>query len=203
MRLDTLLIGTRNLHKAAEIRAMLADVPIGLRDLADYPACADVEEDEPTLEGNALKKARAAHRCSGLPAMADDSGLEVEYLLGEPGVRSARYAGEEATYADNNRLLLARLGGVPARRRGARFRTVIALVTENLETFVEGICAGTILFEPRGKNGFGYDPLFRPEGSARTFAEMTAAEKNLLSHRARAVEQFKNLLRNLPDGKHR
>lgn len=198
MLFDTLLLGTRNGHKAAELGALLAGLPLQLRDLSSFPQCADVDEDEPTLEGNALKKARAAHRCSGLPAIADDSGLEVEYLLGEPGVLSARYAGEDATYADNNRLLLARLNGVPQRRRGARFRTVIALAAGDREMWVEGICRGTIVFTPRGANGFGYDPLFQPEGSARTYAEMTAEEKNSLSHRARAVEQFINLLRNFP-----
>jgi XTP/dITP diphosphohydrolase len=132
--------------------------------------------------------------------VADDSGLEVDYLLGAPGVLSARYAGEKVTYADNNRLLLAELNGVPPRRRQARFRTVIALVSGEKEWTVEGICRGAIVFAPRGEGGFGYDPLFQPEGSARTYAEMTAEEKNRVSHRARAVEQFRNLLRTLAGG---
>lgn len=192
-----LVIASRNAHKIQEIRAMLSDLAVELLDLTGFTSCSDVVEDQPTLEGNALKKARAAFACTGIPSFADDSGLEVYYLLGEPGVYSARYAGENVTYADNNRLLVEKLRGVPDRRRHARFRTVIALVGIGTPVTVEGICEGKIVFEERGTEGFGYDPLFQPKGCEKTYAEMNAEEKNRISHRARAIEKFRDTLRSL------
>jgi len=155
-----------------------------------------VEEDSPMLEGNALKKAREVFHLTGVPALADDTGLEVRYLNDAPGVFSSRYAGPAATYADNVRKLLQAMRGVPPRRRGARFRAVLAFVpAEGKEELAEGIVNGVILESPRGAGGFGYDPVFVPHGQNRTYAEMNLAEKNRLSHRARAMEQMKEILR--------
>ena len=196
-KIDTLVLATRNKHKVEEISAMLAGLSITVKDLSQFPSSPDVVEDGETLEENALKKARAAFEHTNLPVIADDTGLEVYYLLGEPGVYSARYAGETATYEDNNRLLLRKLNQVPERRRQARFRAVIALVGPGFSKTVEGICEGKILFDNKGNNGFGYDPIFQPIGHTKTFAEMSADEKNSLSHRSRAIEKLKELLTTL------
>ncbi|MDX9759752.1 MAG: RdgB/HAM1 family non-canonical purine NTP pyrophosphatase [Bacteroidota bacterium] len=194
MKFDTLVVATRNPHKAEEIRALLAGLPITIRDLREFPDCPDVEEDGETLEDNAWKKAVAASRCTGLPVIADDTGLEVHYLLGAPGVRSARYAGEHASYDDNNRKLIRVLTQVPARRRQARFRCVIALVAQGVEEMFEGKVDGDILLAPRGSNGFGYDPIFRPVGFTESYAELDTARKNAISHRGRAIEALRNFL---------
>lgn len=187
MKFDTIVVATRNPHKAQEIRAMFAGLPVAIKDLRDFPDCPEVDEDGETLEDNALKKARTAHRCTGLPAIADDTGLEVYYLLNAPGVYSARYAGENATYGDNNRKLIREMTQVPARRRQARFRCLVALAANGGEELFEGKVEGGILLAPRGENGFGYDPLFRPAGLAESFAELSAERKNAISHRARAI----------------
>ena len=194
MKYDSIVVATRNPHKAEEIRAMLAGLPVTVRDLRDFPDCPDVVEDGDTLEANALKKARAAYRCTGLPVIADDTGLEVYYLLGAPGVYSARYAGENATYEDNNRKLLREMTQVPARKRQARFRCVIALVAGDGDQLFEGKVEGVILHAPRGGNGFGYDPVFRPDGFDRSYAELDADEKNAISHRGRAVQELLSFL---------
>jgi XTP/dITP diphosphohydrolase len=161
----------------------------------------DIPEDSPTLEGNALGKARYIHERTGLDCFADDTGLEVAALGGAPGVHSARYAadaGEAGAVAGghnfdaNNRLLLRNLAG--AEDRSARFRTVIALILDGQEYLFEGTVEGRIIEEYRGTEGFGYDPIFIPEGSTQTFAEMPAAEKNAISHRARAVEKLAEFL---------
>jgi XTP/dITP diphosphohydrolase len=190
MNIDTLVIATRNPHKTEEIKAMLTDLPITIRDLREFGNCPEVEEDGRTLEENALKKALAAHRCTGLPVIADDTGLEVYYLLGEPGVRSARYSGENASYDDNNHQLLKRMTQVPARKRQARFRCVVAFVSKDSEQLFEGKVEGDILLKARGSNGFGYDPIFRPVGDDRSYAELSISEKNTISHRALAVSEF-------------
>ncbi len=190
-----LLLSTRNSHKISELRVLLAPSGLDIRDLTDWPSCPDVIEDGRTLEDNALKKALEVHAHTGVPVLADDSGLEVYYLNGEPGVLSARYAGEGCSYADNNRKLLRALNQAPARRRGARFRTVLAYVAGPARFLFQGVVEGSIAFAPRGSNGFGYDPLFLPRGEQRTYAELLDDEKNRLSHRARAVEAF---LRHLP-----
>ncbi len=194
MKFDTIVLATRNAHKVEEIQAMLAGLPVTVKALYDFPDCPDVEEDGETLEENALKKARVAHQCTGLPVIADDTGLEVYYLLGAPGVYSARYAGEDATYADNNRKLLSEMNQVPARRRQARFRCVVALVTASGEETFEGKVEGVILTVGQGTNGFGYDPVFRPDGFQQSYAELTADEKNGISHRARAISAFISFL---------
>lgn len=188
--MNTLLLASRNSHKISELRRELGPLGVELRSSADYPELEEVVEDRDTLEGNALKKARVAQRETGLPALADDTGLEVEALDGWPGVRSARFAGEEATDEENLEKLLAEMNDVERPDRGARFRTVVAFVTSDSERTFEGVCRGRILREPRGDMGFGYDPVFLPEGGRHTFAELEGEEKNSISHRGRAVRAF-------------
>jgi XTP/dITP diphosphohydrolase len=191
-----LLIATHNRDKESEFAALLEDLSVEVLSLDAFPSVGVVVEDAPTLEGNALLKAHAVHRATGLPSLADDTGLEVFYLNGEPGVFSSRYSGEGATYEQNVAKLLARMRGVPPRRRSAQFRCVLAMVSglRAVKT-AEGICRGQITESPRGKNGFGYDPVFLPNGQHLTFAEMEIEEKNRLSHRALAMEQIKPFLR--------
>lgn len=185
----TLLLATQNAGKVSELALRLAPLGIDLLSASDVPGAPDVEEDADTLAGNALKKAVTLARHAGLPALADDTGLEVDALDGAPGVRSARFAGEPADDAANRALLLQRLAG--RSDRTARFRTVLALVDgEAVHTF-DGVCDGTILDAERGEGGFGYDRLFAPaDGDGRTFAEMTGEEKNRISHRGRALDAF-------------
>lgn len=183
-----LLVASRNRHKLDEIRAIL-DVPgLVLVGADDVPGLPDVEEDAPTFEGNACKKAQTLARAAGCWALADDSGLEVDALHGAPGVHSARYAGAPGDTPANNAKLLQALAGQANRR--ARFRCVLALASPagGVRT-VEGRCEGRILDAPRGLNGFGYDPLFVPDGCEQTFAELPAAAKNRISHRARALRR--------------
>jgi XTP/dITP diphosphohydrolase len=190
-----IVLATHNKDKAREFHALLDGLGIELQTLDAYPNVGPIEEDTPSLEGNALKKAREVFRLTGVPSLADDTGLEVRYLNDAPGVFSSRYAGPGATYADNVRKLLNDLRGVPPRRRGAQFRCVLALVIgeEKVET-AEGVCRGVILEQPRGNGGFGYDPVFLPHGQTQTFAEMDLSLKNRLSHRARAGMDMKRIL---------
>ena len=183
-----LVLATRNPGKVAELSARLP-AGVDLVSAADLEGAPDVVEDADTLVGNAEKKARALHAHAGLPALADDTGLEVYALGGAPGVRSARFAGEAATDADNRRHLLDALDG--AATRTARFRTVLAYVDgDGLHTF-DGVCEGEITRDEAGTGGFGYDALFRPlDGDGRTFAQMSRAEKNEVSHRGRALDAF-------------
>ena len=191
-----LLIATHNLDKVKEIRGILAGLDVTLSPLAEYPAVPPTVEDADTLAGNALKKAEEAFRATGLPTAADDTGLEVFYLNGEPGVYSSRYAGEGASYADNRKKLLKQLRGVPPRRRGAQFRTVVAFVPKaGVQHLFEGVCPGVIIEQERGDGGFGYDSIFLPDGHAETFGEMPLSLKNTLSHRARAFTNFAEFLR--------
>lgn len=185
------VLATANEDKAAEIRAILGDRVELLPRPGDVD---DVDETGETLEDNAQLKARALVDATGLPAIADDTGLEVDALAGRPGVRSARYAGENATYADNVAKLLLELGAIP--ERAARFRTVVvALWPDGREIVVEGVAQGAIATEIRGSEGFGYDCVFVPgDGDGRTFAEMTSAEKNALSHRGRALKALEAAL---------
>lgn len=183
--MSTFVLATANPHKAEEMSAVLAR--LGVLVLARPDHVGDVEETEDTLEGNALLKARALARATGEVAIADDTGLFVDALEGRPGVKSARYAGEGATYAQNVDKLLFEMSTALERR--AHFRTVIALVApDGQEVTVEGVLDGEITREPRGENGFGYDPVFAPDDTpGRTLAELTTDEKNDLSHRARAL----------------
>ena len=190
------VLATANPDKAQEIVAVLRDsgAPITLepRD----PSLPDVEETGDTLEENARIKAVALAQHTGCGAIADDTGLEVGSLGGEPGVRAARFAGPHATYADNVGMLLARMEGFPAARRGARFRTVcMAVFPDGSCRSGEGVLEGRIAESARGENGFGYDPVFEPRGQGRTLAEMSAAEKNAISHRAKAARDLARQLR--------
>ncbi len=190
-----LVLATRNPDKGKELQAILGDSGIRIRTMADFPDAPDVVEDGATCRENALKKAIAAQQFTGLPAIADDTGLEVEALGGRPGVYAARYAGEHATYQDNCRKLLRELAGVPTERRGARFRTVAAIAYPDGRTAVaEGVLEGRITEAEQGTGGFGYDPVFYVPALGRTLAEISAAEKNRISHRALAFQQAKKLL---------
>jgi XTP/dITP diphosphohydrolase len=187
-----LLLATNNKHKAEEFKVLLGDLGVEILTLDRFPAIGEVVEDAETIEGNAEKKAEEVFRATNLPTLADDSGLEVHYLDREPGVYSSRYAGPDATYASNCRKLLLKLRGVPPRRRSARFRCVLCFIApDGVRNTEEGICRGTIIESPRGTGGFGYDPVFLPDGQSKTLAEMTPEEKNSLSHRARAVQLIK------------
>jgi XTP/dITP diphosphohydrolase len=193
--LRKLILATANQNKKIEMTALLQGLPLDLRTLADYPGLAMPEEDQDTFVGNAIKKAQVVAEHSGEMAIADDSGLEVEALGGRPGVYSSRYAGVEGDYERNNRLLLNELSDIPPQERGARFVAVIAIATPGNRTYtVQGVCPGRIADAPRGEGGFGYDPLFIYEPKGLTFAEMSASEKNAVSHRARALRQARELL---------
>ena len=193
--IDSLVLATANRHKVEEIQAILDDVGIPLLTLNEFPNFPGVEEDGVTCQENAIKKAKATAAFTGRWALADDTGLEVDALQGRPGVYAARYAGEHATYEDNCKKLLQELEGVPSDRRTARFITVVAVSNPEGHTeIVEGVLEGTITQEFHGTGGFGYDPVFYVPQVGKTLAEMTFAEKNRMSHRARAVTNAKSLL---------
>lgn len=187
-----LLCSTRNAHKLGEIRATLGPA-FEVGDLSTIPELGEVEESGVTFEENAALKALAASRFFSGWVLADDSGLEVDALGGEPGVRSARFAGELATDSDNRHLLIQRLLALPSQRFAARFRCTM-VIAKNQKIFgtFHGTVEGHLIPEARGGGGFGYDPLFIPEGHAVTFAELPAELKNTLSHRARALHSFRN-----------
>ena len=183
----TFIFATNNKHKLEEIQQIVGD-KLSILSLQDMNFREDIPENETTIEGNALYKARFIYNRFGKDCFADDTGLEVVALNGEPGVLSARYAGEEKNYQSNNELLLKNLNPFP--NKSARFKTVIACVLEGREYVFEGIIEGTIVNEPKGKNGFGYDPIFQPSGYQQTFAELSEEVKNTISHRARAMESL-------------
>ena len=182
-----IVFATNNAHKLTEVQAVLGDA-YTLVTPRDCGVTEEIPEDQETLEGNASQKARYLHRRTGLDCFADDTGLEVEALGGAPGVHSARYATDGHDFAANNRLLLKNLEGAENRR--ARFRTVISLLQGGKELLFEGIVEGRIIDREAEHEGFGYDPLFVPDGYTKTFAEMTTEEKNAVSHRARAVRKL-------------
>ncbi len=186
-----IIFATNNAHKLSEVQAVLGD-RFRLVTLAECGIAEEIPEDAPTLEGNALQKARYVHERTGADCFADDTGLEVDVLDGAPGVHSARYATDGHDFAANNRLLLRNLAG--AADRSAHFRTVIALILDGREYLFEGRVDGCIAESEAGCGGFGYDPLFMPEGFDRTFAEMGADEKNAISHRGRAVRRLVEFL---------
>lgn len=192
-----IVLATNNLHKIQELKTLLADLDMEIATLSEFPSVPELREDGSTFRENALQKARAVHAATSLPALADDSGLEVFYLNGRPGVLSARYAGLRTTDERNNQKLLDEMRGVPPRRRRAQFRALIAYVDGATELVTEGACPGNLGEFPRGTNGFGYDPIFIPEGFNRTYAELTADEKNRISHRSRAIALLKEGLKNL------
>jgi XTP/dITP diphosphohydrolase len=190
-----LVLATRNRHKREELAALLNDLGISIRTLDEFPEVPDVIEDGETCEANAIKMARAVSKATGLMAVADDTGLEVDALGGRPGVFAARYAGEHATYEDNWRKLLQELSGVPHKRRTARFITVAALALPSGEVQVTtGQLEGVISEEPAGAKGFGYDPVFFVPELGKTLAELSAQEKNCISHRAKAFAQVREIL---------
>ena len=194
-----LLIATNNKGKAREFHELLDRIPFELVTLADVGITTQVEETGKTFEENARIKSRAYAAASGLVTLADDSGLEVEALGGEPGIKSARYAGENASDSDRVNLLLSKLKGVPRDKRNARFKCVIAISTPTGEIAVtEGECRGLIGFKPKGKNGFGYDPIFFFPDLGKTMAELPSEVKGQISHRARAACQVPDILSRPP-----
>ncbi|MBU4532307.1 MAG: XTP/dITP diphosphatase [Eubacteriales bacterium] len=191
-----LLLATRNKGKVREIHALLADLGVKVLSLSDYPDIPDIPEDGTTFAENAVFKAQEVARLTGEITLADDSGLEVDALNGEPGVHSARFAGEPKNDEANNTKLIALLEDVPPVYRTARFRCVIALVTPDGDVHTaEGACEGLIILKPRGDNGFGYDPLFFVPEYDQTFAELPLDIKNQISHRGRALAKVKDLVR--------
>jgi len=195
-----IVFATNNEHKLYEIGDLLGD-SFTLLNLKDAGITEDIPEDLPTLEGNALFKAKYIHKITGLNVFADDTGLEVEELNGNPGVHSARFAGTKKDFHANTKKLLKLMQG--KKNRKAQFRTIIALVLDGSEFLFEGTVTGTILHNKKGKGGFGYDPVFVPEGYNKSFAEMSLNEKNRISHRAMAFKKLKLFLSqySTPDNK--
>lgn len=189
-----IVIATSNEHKLAEICQILNGVPAELLSLKDFPEIPPIEETGDTFEENAFVKARTVFNETGLLALGDDSGLEVEALGGAPGIYSARYAGGERDYAANNLKLLEELKNISPDKRIARFRCVVAIVGKDTERVIEGIVRGKIIGQLRGNTGFGYDPLFVPGGYNQTFAEMGELLKNKISHRAKAFQNARQIL---------
>lgn len=194
---DRLVLATRNAGKIVELRRILADasVPVEIIGLEEFPEIGDVAETGLTFAENALLKAHAVAQAAGLPAIADDSGVCVDALNGMPGIFSARWAGRHGDDVANLNLLLAQVADVPPEHRGAHFACAAALALPSGEERVaEGVLPGLIVDAPRGTNGFGYDPIFVPEGESRTIAELSAAEKNAISHRGRAFRALAPVL---------
>lgn len=191
--MNTIIFATNNENKVSEVRSILNEK---FRIISLKEAGIDIDIPEPyhSLEENAKEKAKVIYELSKQNCFSEDTGLEVESLNGEPGVKSARYAGENRSFENNIDKLLSKLAFVENRK--ARFRTIICLICQEKEEFFEGICKGTIIAEKRGNSGFGYDPVFIPDGSTQTFAEMTVAEKNIFSHRKKAMEKLTNYLKN-------
>lgn len=187
----TLVFASNNEHKIKEINSLLGD-SFKLLSLGDVNIREDIPEEEPLIEGNALAKARFVYNASGMDVFADDTGLEIAALNGLPGVHSARFAGENKDSSANIEKVLSMLGS--SENRIARFRTVIALIYEKKEFLFEGVVNGSITSGKKGTKGFGYDPIFLPEGRIHTFGEMELEEKNTISHRARAFEKLKEFL---------
>jgi XTP/dITP diphosphohydrolase len=195
-----IVLATRNKKKIEEIRRITVDLPITILSLDNFPNCPETVEDRDTFEGNAVKKALEVCRCAGKPALADDSGLEVDALNGAPGVYSARYAGGMGgNDVRNYEKLLAELANIPDDKRSARFVCCMALAFPNEKVHVFfGYTKGCIGRVPKGTTGFGYDPVFIPDGYKRTFAEMTGDEKDRLSHRGKAIEKLAQFLHSQP-----
>ena len=193
--MNPLVIATRNGHKAREIREILGDVA-WVRTLNDFPDVPEIDENGDTFESNAIHKASLVASQLNLAALADDSGLEVDALNGEPGVRSARFAGDESTDQENNEKLLRLMEGIPPESRTARFRCVMAFILpDGTRHTGEGVCEGTILNRARGTGGFGYDPLFVPSGYSDSFSVLKSDIKNRISHRGRALRKIGETIR--------
>lgn len=187
-----IILATTNQGKVKELIKLLENSNLEILTLKDFPEIPEVIEDGNTFEENALKKAKTIFDLTGLTTIADDSGLEVDYLNGQPGIYSARFAGEDCITENNNNKLLEMLLDVPYEKRNAQFKCVIAIVGNNLVKTFSGICKGIILESPKGSNGFGYDPLFFYEPEQKTFAELSSDIKNTISHRANAFKQLKD-----------
>jgi XTP/dITP diphosphohydrolase len=197
---DRLVLATNNRHKVKEIQAILrqARLPVRVLTLDDFPKAKPVVENKRTIEGNALKKAKEVARRTGVPALADDTGLFIDALRGKPGVYSARFAGPGCTFQDNNAKVLRLMAKVPAARRRAVFRCIAALALPNgRSVWAEGRLVGRIAPGIAGAQGFGYDPVFYVPSLKKTFAQMSAAQKNAISHRGRAFRQVPRLWRTL------
>ena len=193
-----LVLVTQNKDKVKEIKNFLSGLKIQILTLDNFKLNSTLKETGRTLEENALQKAEQVFRLTKLPSLADDSGLEVEYLKGKPGVRSSRFAGEKATYLDNNLKLLRLLKNVPAQKRKARFRCVMALkLNERKVKLLDGKISGYIATERKGKSGFGYDPIFYIPKLKKTFAQLSLKQKNQISHRAQALQKVKKYLQKL------
>jgi XTP/dITP diphosphohydrolase len=193
-----IVLATRNKKKVEEIQRILEGMDINILTLNDFPECPEVEENADTFEGNAIKKAIAISKCTGKMAVSDDSGLEVFALGGEPGVRSARYAGEQSDDLANNEKLLYQMRDFTRDARGAQFICIIAVATPDGKTHTyQGVVAGKVAKKAIGTKGFGYDPLFVPDGFESSFGEMSDEEKDSISHRRVALEKFKNDLKRL------
>jgi len=185
-----IVVASHNPGKVAELKGLLGELPVRVLSLDDFPGVPEVKEDGDSFQANALKKARAVCRATGKISLADDSGLEVDALQGAPGVRSARYGGADLTDHERNLKLLEALKDVKDEERGATFQCCLAIVgPKGLEKVVGGACRGSIIREPRGGSGFGYDPIFLPGGYGQTFAELSPEVKNKISHRGRALEK--------------
>lgn len=198
-KLAIIVLATKNKNKLTELQATLQGMRVEVRSAFDFAHLEEVDEDQLTLEGNALKKALYTAEMTGLPCLSDDTGLEVDALDGKPGVFSARYAGESASYSENVQKLIGELS-----RSGqkspftARFRTVLAFVHNGVQHTFHGVCEGQIILTPRGDKGFGYDPVFVPEGYSETFAELDPELKNSISHRGKAMQLFREWLTENP-----
>jgi XTP/dITP diphosphohydrolase len=195
--LSKIMIATSNSHKLREIRDILAGLHLHIVSLQDFPDIPPVKETGETFRENALLKARTVFQHTSLLTLADDSGLEVEALKGAPGIYSARFAGKERDYAANNRKLLQELKNTPDEQRGAQFRCVVSIVGPETVKFTEGIVRGYITRKLRGDGGFGYDPLFIPDGFSETYAELGEDVKNKISHRAIAFQNARVILQDL------
>lgn len=189
-----IVLATHNRGKMEEMASILGHLPLELLTLDAFEDIGDIPETGKTLKENAFIKAQTVHKITGLPALADDTGLEVDALNGAPGVYSARYAGENATFEDNCNKMLSEMIGLPMAKRTARFRTVIAFVTENEKVWTEGMVKGAILDRKEGNGGFGFDPIFYFPPLKKTFASLKKAEKNNISHRGKALRNFSFIL---------
>ena len=193
--LNTIVLATHNQDKKIELQDSLSAFPVTILSLNDFPHIGEIEETGETLLENSMLKAKTVYNLTNLPAIADDTGLEVDSLAGAPGVYSARYAGEDVTYSDNVNKLLNEMKGISSRKRGAQFRTVISFIDGERELWTEGIIKGEIGEMPVGNSGFGYDPIFFIPELNKTFAELSTEEKNKISHRGLAMKKLCILLK--------
>ena len=193
--IQAIVLATHNRDKREELQEALSEFMVEILSLNDFPFIGEIEEVGQTLLENSMIKAKTVHNLTQLPAIADDTGLEVEALNGAPGIYAARYAGEDVTYEDNVNKLLAEMENIPLENRKAQFRTVISFVDKDRELWTEGTINGIIGESAKGKNGFGYDPVFFVPELEKTFSELSIGEKNKISHRGLAMKKFRILLR--------